>query len=142
VKTLAGAECITLAGEGLHLGTGLSGPRANTEVCLLAKRGEPRRLAADVDQVIVAPAGGHSEKPNEVYKRIERLFPGPYLELFARELRQHWTVWGDEIPRGSMTAPNDEAPKPSAGSTQAVTAPDPLSDIPEFLWRASAAKAI
>jgi hypothetical protein len=29
---------------------------------------------------------------------MERLYPGPFLELFARKPREGWTVWGDEIP--------------------------------------------
>jgi N6-adenosine-specific RNA methylase IME4 len=129
VKTTSTAEVITLDGEGLHNGTGLSGPRANTEICLLAKRGEPRRLAADVDQVVIAPVGEHSAKPDEVYRRIERLFPGPRLELFARKSRPHWTVWGNEIERGQM-ATGDEV----------ITKPEPvdLDDIPEFLDHAPA----
>ena len=91
-------ELITLDGKGLHWGDGLSRPRANTEPCLLATRGEPRRLSADVHQVVIAPVGEHSEKPDEVYRRIERLYPGPYLELFARKPRDRWRDWGNELP--------------------------------------------
>jgi len=75
-------------------------PRANTEPCLLATRGSPLRLANDVHQVVVAPRleeAEHSEKPEEVARRIERLYPGPYLELFARRPRERWTTWGNEI---------------------------------------------
>jgi N6-adenosine-specific RNA methylase IME4 len=97
VKTTKNAKAITLAGEGLHWGGGYS-TRANVEVVLLATRGSPLRLAADVHQVIIAPVGAHSEKPDETYRRIERLFPGPYLELFARAPREGWTVWGNELP--------------------------------------------
>ena len=59
--------------------------RANSEPCLLATRGSPLRLAFDVPQVILAPVGAHSAKPNEAHARIERLVAGPYLELFARK---------------------------------------------------------
>jgi hypothetical protein len=52
-----------------------------------ARGGNPMRLAMDVHQVIIAPIGEHSAKPAEVYARIERLFAGPYLELFARAER-------------------------------------------------------
>lgn len=97
VKTTMSAKAITLAGEGLHWGTGYS-TRANVEVVLLATRGSPLRLAADLHQVIIAPVGAHSEKPDEAYRRIERLFPGPYLELFGRKPRENWMVWGDELP--------------------------------------------
>jgi len=72
--------------------------RSNTEPILLATRGHPLRLAADVHQVIIAPVGEHSAKPDEAYRRIERLYPGPYLELFARKAREGWTTWGDELP--------------------------------------------
>jgi N6-adenosine-specific RNA methylase IME4 len=80
----------------LHWGTGYS-TRANVEAVLLATRGAPLRLAGDLHQVIIAPVGAHSEKPAETYRRIERLFPGPYLELFGRKERENWMVWGNEI---------------------------------------------
>jgi N6-adenosine-specific RNA methylase IME4 len=97
VKTTKSASAITPDGDGLHTGTGYH-TRANTEVALLATRGAPRRLSNDVHQVIIAPVGEqHSAKPDEVYRRIERLYPGPYLELFARKPRDGWTTWGNEI---------------------------------------------
>lgn len=71
--------------------------RANPEMCLLGTRGRPQRLAKDVPQLIMAPRGAHSAKPPEVRKRIERLLPGPYLELFARETADGWYSWGNEI---------------------------------------------
>jgi N6-adenosine-specific RNA methylase IME4 len=83
-------------GEGLFTGMGYH-TRANTEPCLLATRGSPPRLAADVHQVVMTPVGEHSEKPEEVARRIERLYPGPYLELFARRPRERWAVWGNEV---------------------------------------------
>jgi N6-adenosine-specific RNA methylase IME4 len=53
---------------------------------------------------VFAPRGEHSEKPEEVRRRIERLFPGPYLELYGRKLVPGWTVWGNEIPRERLEA--------------------------------------
>jgi N6-adenosine-specific RNA methylase IME4 len=41
----------------------------------------------------------NSPKPDEVRRRTERQFPGPYLELHGRELLSGWTVWGNEIRR-------------------------------------------
>lgn len=96
VKTEKDAKVITFEGDGLHWGMGYH-TRSNTEACLLATRGSPQRLSKDVHQVVIAPVGEHSEKPDEVYRRIERLYPGPYLELFARKPREHWATWGDEI---------------------------------------------
>ena len=40
----------------------------------------------------------HSHKPDEQYARIERLYGGPYLELFARHRRDGWDAWGQEAP--------------------------------------------
>jgi N6-adenosine-specific RNA methylase IME4 len=70
--------------------------RANTEPCLLATRGKPKRLNADVRQGIIAPRREHSRKPDGIHDRIERLVAGPYLELFARQTRPGWTCWGNE----------------------------------------------
>jgi N6-adenosine-specific RNA methylase IME4 len=78
---------------------------ANTEVCFIATKGSPLRLATDVHQVVMAPVGEHSAKPKEVRRRIERLFAGPYLELYGRQPVTGWTVWGNEIPR-PMAAEN------------------------------------
>lgn len=70
--------------------------RANAEVCLLATRGSPARLNADVHQVVMSPRMEHSKKPDEVASRIERLVPGPYLEMFARRPRDGWDLWGNQ----------------------------------------------
>ena len=126
VKTTPSAEVITLDGDGLRLGMGISGTRSNTEGCFLAMRGSPVLLSKSVRQVVIAPAGEHSAKPGEVYRRIERLYPGPYLEMFARRTREGWWCWGDEIPRGQMNAdatvdttkeaPVENAPPTARGS--------------------------
>ena len=43
--------------------------------------------------------GKHSQKPEEVADVIEKVSPGPYLELFGRRERKNWTIWGNEIPK-------------------------------------------
>lgn len=73
--------------------------RANTEPCLLATRGKPKRIAADIRQGILEPIREHSRKPDCVHERIERLVAGPYLELFARQRRPGWTSWGNETDK-------------------------------------------
>ena len=72
--------------------------RANSEPCLLATRGRPKRLNADVRQAIIEPRREHSRKPS-VHARIERLVAGPYVELFARARRPGWDVWGNEVDK-------------------------------------------
>jgi N6-adenosine-specific RNA methylase IME4 len=73
--------------------------RSNSEVCLLATRGKPKRIDAGVRQAIVAPSREHSRKPDGIHERIERLVGGPYLELFARQQRPGWTVWGNQTDK-------------------------------------------
>ena len=85
------------ADENWFFGQGWDGTRANTEVCLLFLKGKPKRLNADVRQLIVSPVEEHSKKPDGQYERIERLFAGPYLELFARQKHDGWYAWGNEI---------------------------------------------
>jgi len=91
--------------------------RSNTEQCFIATKGSPSRLATDVHQIVMTPVGKHSEKPEEVRHRIERLIPGPYLELYGRKPVPGWTVWGNEIRRDQFeievaACQGDEAPLP------------------------------
>ena len=72
------------------------GTRRNTEDCWLFTTGRPRRLDKGVRELVVAPIREHSRKPDEVYGRIERLFRGPYCELFSRCNKRGWASWGDE----------------------------------------------
>ena len=32
-----------------------------------------------------------------MYKHIEDLLEGPYIELFARQQREGWDCWGNEV---------------------------------------------
>lgn len=75
--------------------------RANSEPCLLATRGSPKRLSAAVRQGIIEPRREHSRKPDCVHSRIEKLVEGPYLELFARSPRTGWDTWGNETNKFS-----------------------------------------
>ena len=74
--------------------------RANAELCLIGTRGKPKRICKGVRQVIQSPLRRHSEKPVQVYDRIESLVEGPYLEMFARPglfHREGWTMIGNEV---------------------------------------------
>ena len=79
--------------------------RSNSEVCLLATRGNPKRINADVRQGIIAPRREHSRKPDGIHERIERLVAGPYLELFARQKRPGWDVWGNQTDKFRAVKP-------------------------------------
>lgn len=49
--------------------------------------------------VILSPRGKHSAKPDEQWDFIE-IYPGPYLELFARQERPGWVSLGNELGEG------------------------------------------
>lgn len=92
-------SCLTLTRESdFHVGMGYT-TRKNTEICLLARRGNARRRARDVRELIISPRRQHSRKPDEIYGRVERYCDGPYLELFARASRPGWTTWGNECTK-------------------------------------------
>ena len=96
------------------------GTRKNLEPCLLASRGDPP-LRSSIDDLFSVDAKGsrsvrdfiewnpfdcirsprreHSRKPDEQYGRIETLFDGPYVEIFARQRRPGWSAWGNQIDR-------------------------------------------
>lgn len=73
--------------------------RSNTEHCIFATRGRPMVPASATPSCWYEwPRRRHSEKPPEFYDVVERVSPGPYLELFARAPRLGWDVWGNEAP--------------------------------------------
>jgi N6-adenosine-specific RNA methylase IME4 len=82
-----------------HMGLGYS-TRANAEICLLGTIGDvglPRSRA--VRSLIVEPVREHSRKPDRVPADIERMYGGPYVELFARTSRPGWESWGNETEK-------------------------------------------
>jgi N6-adenosine-specific RNA methylase IME4 len=88
---------LTESGMGFHIGMGYY-TRANPEPCLLAVRGSMPVAVHDERNLIVSPVRRHSQKPDEQYRKIERLYPGRrYLELFARRKRAGWDAWGNEV---------------------------------------------
>lgn len=72
--------------------------RNSTETLLFGVRGSLRTLPAarSMTNVLMARRREHSRKPVEAHWFIERASPGPRVELFAREERVGWAVWGDE----------------------------------------------
>ena len=60
--------------------------RSNAEICLLATKGNPKRISKSVKQLIISPLQEHSKKPNETRERIVELMGDiPRIELFARQ---------------------------------------------------------
>lgn len=69
--------------------------RSNTEHCLLAQRGRP---VVPTEPLLaswfIAKRTTHSTKPASFFDMVERVSPGPYVELFARQPRLGWDAWG------------------------------------------------
>ena len=73
--------------------------RGNPEMCLLATKGKPKRLSKSVPQLVVEQRREHSRKPDIMYKHIENLLEGPYIELFARQQKEGWDNYGNEVTK-------------------------------------------
>jgi len=75
--------------------------RSNSELCLLATKGKPKRISKSVHQVCDAKILKHSEKPREIRNKIVELVGDlPRIELFARQKTEGWDVWGNEVEEG------------------------------------------
>jgi N6-adenosine-specific RNA methylase IME4 len=93
---------IKTAGPALHgsvrlrIGMGRQVRMAH-ETAIIATRGSNIRKSMSEPSVVFAPRREHSRKPDEVFALLERLYPGPYTELFARERRPMWRCEGNEL---------------------------------------------
>ncbi|MDP1712901.1 MAG: MT-A70 family methyltransferase, partial [Candidatus Nanopelagicaceae bacterium] len=81
-------------------GFGTGGFQANTEYVVLARKGGPKdnafgRMPGTHFSWPRTPK--HSNKPDELFALVEKVSPGPYLEMFATKRRNGWTSWGKEI---------------------------------------------
>lgn len=78
-----------------------------TELLLFGTRGKLRTLKPGRTQVNLfrTRKQEHSRKPYEAYEIMEKCSPSPFLELFARERRNGWVQWGDELDTYLDTRP-------------------------------------
>ena len=118
-----GAEPVTLL-TWRKPGLGAGRFRCNTEHVLVARKGPRggnpfgqggRTAQATEGTLFEWPRGAHSEKPAEFFSLVERLSPGPMLEMYARQPRARWGGWGQEAGREKVRA----AP-PKAGHVAAA----------------------
>jgi N6-adenosine-specific RNA methylase IME4 len=90
--------------------------RHATELCLFGTRGKCPPKVKDQLDFFWAPRDEHSAKPLEFYSIVERMYDGPYLELFNRDGRQGWDTWGFESggpamhPSGLVMPPGVSVP--------------------------------
>ncbi len=84
--------------------------RGATEHVLFAVRGSLRlQDRTGYPTAYLWPRLPHSVKPQEFFDLVERVSPGPYLELFARKAREGWDAWGNEAPN-SVELPAADQP--------------------------------
>lgn len=70
--------------------------RGCTEHIVFATRGNLNTLREDEPNFFFGARGVHSEKPSAFYDMVERVSPGPYLDVFSRKQRFNWDTWGNE----------------------------------------------
>lgn len=82
--------------------------RGQTEHVVISSIGAPVHTLNEVSTLLPSwkPAhpDEHSSKPAEVAALLAKHCGGPFLELFAREERAGWTVWGAETDKFSSEA--------------------------------------
>jgi len=75
--------------------------RQTHELCLIGTRGKVSKMLKNKSQrsVFIGPAlSKHSEKPEELQDRLEKMYPGvKSLELFARRQRSGWECVGLDL---------------------------------------------
>lgn len=101
--------------------------RNSTEHVLFGTRGRAPVQFRSQPTWINAPVEEHSRKPDELYSVIERVSPGPYLELFARRRppsTRGWFIWGNEVD-ADISIPGYAVPSDqTSGGTGRETADD------------------
>lgn len=84
--------------------------RGQHELLLLGVRGDvsPPPEDARRSSVFRQQRGKHSSKPDVVRAHIERAHPdADKIELFARDGKTGWELWGDEIPDDQQATVTD-----------------------------------
>jgi N6-adenosine-specific RNA methylase IME4 len=71
--------------------------RGQHELLLFGVKGRLLSRTKSQTTVIQEKRRRHSQKPAATYSKIEAVSPPPYLELFAREPREGWSAWGNEV---------------------------------------------
>jgi|GEM_PF-866481 len=75
--------------------------RVSHEFLLLGVRGSLTFRDRSISSWVQAPRTVHSRKPGRIRVLIERVSPGPYLELYGREELPDsaWTVFGNQVEK-------------------------------------------
>ncbi len=90
-----GLDVAPIFSRDIHHGMGLVAMK-NLEDLWAFKVGPARLQKRGEQELLIAPRREYSRKPDESYVRLRRMFRGPCVEVFARQPREGWSVWGDE----------------------------------------------
>lgn len=107
-RSAASRDMVNAVGEWIHGNPPKGGPirsglgqyaRGSHELLLFGSRGKAHMPPTEVrpKSVQFAPITEHSAKPELFYDIIEACSPGPRLEMFARNARPGWAVFGNEV---------------------------------------------
>lgn len=99
-------------------GLGVGRFQCNSEQVILARKGSRHGnpFGPTGGTWFEWPRGRHSEKPSAFYELVERVSPGPYLEMYARRRRVGWDAWGNQVPEDDgalFPAPTRQAAHPA-----------------------------
>jgi len=76
--------------------------RYSHEICMICTRGSAMPAVHDQRSYFEAKVGRHSEKPDEFYSIVQRLYPeSTWFEVFARKPRVQWKQFGLEFGQGA-----------------------------------------
>jgi N6-adenosine-specific RNA methylase IME4 len=79
------------------IGGGFS-TRKNAEFCWIGVSGKMGCRHRGINEIVLAPRGQHSEKPDIIRDLITQMFPeGPRIELFARKTAPEWDADGNQV---------------------------------------------
>jgi N6-adenosine-specific RNA methylase IME4 len=101
IKTILTWEKVTKAGK-TRIGNS-HWFRSATEHCIVATTGKVpafnsySKLAARTPNLIKAERREHSRKPDQFYRLVEEVCTGSKLEMFARQRREGWDCWGNQV---------------------------------------------
>jgi len=82
-------------------GFSLCGFHRRTEFCLFAYKGKLNinQKGKFIPTIIVEKSKDHSRKPKQFHALIENNTPEPRLELFARDRREGWEYYGNQLSK-------------------------------------------
>jgi len=71
--------------------------RGNHELCLFGVKGNLKPRVRNIPSAFETPRRKHSQKPDKFFDLVETMSYGPRIEVFSRNQRDGWDVFGNEV---------------------------------------------